>query len=261
MNPMRTATGRSSRALALALVPPLLVACGADLPSTAPSVGPVSTITLSTLPGGTLSSIGDTAMIVARTEDARGTLHPDAQVTWSLSTPDVVELIGPGRVRALRNGRVTIRATVDPARTGVAPSGYRATQVVDSLVLEVRQQPARVVGRLDSLFLTIGARRPITLDILDARGTPLAPEVRPPLVLGAGNSAVVTVDGTGIVRSMGDGTTIVSVSAGPATWHQRVVVQSRRPHVSCMSYLQRRRTQQACVTNQFTLRETRSTAP
>ncbi len=246
---------------AIALMALALAACGNETP-TAPFRGGVATaLALSVANGGALASLGDTAVITARVADANGTALTDAPLRWTVSAPGVVEVVGPGRLRALRNGRVTVVATIDPTLTGVAPDGYYADRLGDSVTIEVRQVPARIVGALDALFLTVGARRPLQLQVLDARGTPIAPEVMPRVLLATGNANVVTVDSAGQVRSVGDGTTTVTVSAGPATWQQQVRVQARRPHVSCMAYTARRRALGTCVNNQFVIHEARSAQP
>jgi hypothetical protein len=247
--------------VALAAMTLMAAACGNDTPTAASRGGVATAITLSMPGGGSLASLGDTARITAQVEDVDGRPLGDAPLQWTVTTPGIVEQVGPGQFRALRNGRTVVVATIDPGLTGVKPTGYHADRVVDSVAIEVRQQPAQIIGAIDALFRTIGTRRALQLQVLDARGTPVDPAVLPRIMLTTGNANVATVDSTGRVRSVGDGTTTISVSAGSATWQQQIEVQARRPHVSCMTYTTRRRTAGACVNNQFVIYEARSVQP
>jgi hypothetical protein len=234
-----------------------LMACTSDQ-VVGPSIGGTpGSISLSVIGSASLASLGDTATIRPRLLDVGGsalaaTDIATAPVRWSMSTPGILEQVGTGVFRAVRNGRVTVIAEIDPAATGIRPSGYYATRLVDSVTIEVRQQPANVTATFDSAFTMLGVLRQLRFTVADARGN-LITEGLPRTVFTSADARIASVDSTGTVRSTGEGSTRLTAAIGSFTWNATVVVQPRRAHVSCMVYAQRKRSKQSCVTNNFTL--------
>jgi hypothetical protein len=244
---------RTSRLLRSALVFASvgLAACQADT-AVAPGGAVPSRVSVSLASTSPLASFGDTAVVRARVLDAAGNEIPGVPVIYSVASNTVLESVGTGLFRSRGNGTAVIRVQVDPAATGARPKGYYADRLVDSVAVIVQQQPARIVAAADTVFPLINLLRTFGLTATDARGnaitTPLNPQWQ------SGNPTIATVDATGRVRSVANGSTPVSVRLGAFTWQTTVVVNANRTHVSCMRYIRRKQQQQQCVTNTVTLR-------
>jgi hypothetical protein len=245
---------RSPRGLVAAAAATALAACGADEPLRPAGAEP-ATVTLTTASAVALASLGDTALVHPRVIDRAGAALAGVPLRWSLSRSGVVEADGEGVYRAVGNGRVTIVAELDPAHTGVRPGGYWAGRLADSVVVEVRQRPARLtLAPVDTAFGTLGARRQLRALVTDARGHALL-DGPPPLTWRSADPRVLAVDSTGLVRSLGDGVTHVAVEAATLRVTATFSVNARRPHTSCMVFAQRRQSRQSCVTLDFVVRE------
>jgi hypothetical protein len=260
-------TFRSRRTLAprlTTLAAALLVtACRSDS-VLAPSGGAVDAVRLAAS-SRQLTSLGDTLRLDALVRDAAGERLNAVPMQWQLSSTGVLEPLGNGLFRAVGNGRVTIVGAVDPSATGVRPRGYYADLVTDSIVVDVEQRPAQVLTlSADTLFTMVGLARPVRLRITDARGY----EVDPALLRVSYqvlDPHVATVDSTGMVRSASEGRTELVATAGTATgsttWRAPITVRPRAAHTSCMTFTQRRRARQACVTSDFVVHAPRGGTP
>jgi hypothetical protein len=231
-----------------------LTACAAD-DALRPRDAQPAGVHLSVDATGALASLGDTAIVRMQVLDARGAVMRDAHPRWSLSADGIVVADAEGVFRAVGNGRVTIVASIDPGTTGVRPSGYFAERVADSVVIEVRQKAARLtLAPVDTAFGALGTHRQLGVHVTDARGNAMLGGP-PPLTWRSADARVVQVDGAGVVRSVGEGTSQVTVQVGDLVGAATFTVQPRRPHTSCMVFAQRRQTRQSCVTVDFTLHE------
>jgi hypothetical protein len=160
-----------------------------------------------------LASLGDTARVTARVLDAAGRPVAGAVVRWSLAGGAVAR-DGEGVYRAVANGRATVVAEVDVGETGVAPAGYWARRVADSVTIDVRQRAARLaIARADTAFRTLGARRLLAVAVTDARGHALL-DGPPPLAWRSADPGVVAVDAAGLLHSVARGSARVTVQAG-----------------------------------------------
>ncbi|MDF1505192.1 hypothetical protein, partial [Roseisolibacter sp. H3M3-2] len=122
------------------------------------------------LDSATLASLGDSARVTARVLDAGRRRFAGAAVRGSLSAAAMAR-DREGVYRAVANGRAVVRAEVDVGETGVAPGGYWARPVADSVVLEVRQRPARpALVPVDTALRALGERRQRVARVTDARG-------------------------------------------------------------------------------------------
>lgn len=244
----------SSRGLAIAACSTTLAACGADDPLRPTGAEPAA-VALATTSTLALASLGDTALVRPRVLDRSGAALAGLPLRWSLSRTGVVQPDGEGVYRAVGNGRVTIVAELDPGQTGVRPGGYWAGRLADSVVVEVRQRPARLtLAPVDTAFGSLGARRQLRALVTDARGHALL-DGPPPITWRSADPRVLAVDGTGLVRSQGDGVTQVAVEAATLRVTTTFSVDARRPHTSCMVFAQRRQSRQSCVTLDFVVRE------
>ncbi len=232
----------------------VFAACDANEPLGA-SGSEAEAVTLSTQGPTLLTSLGDTAIVRSQVLDRSGTPLDSVPLRWTITPADVVQADGEGVFRAVGNGRVTVVAAIDVADTGVRPGGYWASRLADTVVIEVRQRPSRlVIAPVDTAFTTIGARRQLSVQVSDARGNPMLGGP-PPLTWRSADPRVVTVDSAGVVRSSGEGDAQVIVQADEVVGAAAFTVRPRLPHTSCMVVAQRRRTQQSCVTLDFVLRE------
>jgi hypothetical protein len=231
-----------------------LGACSPD-DAVRPEAARPARITLDADTRAALASLGDTARVTPRVLDQEGRPLAGVALRWSLAPAGVVQRDAEGVYRAVGNGRATIVAAVDVGETGVRADGYWATPVADTVVVEVRQRPARLtLAAVDTAFGTLGALRQLRAEVTDARGNALL-DGPPPLTWRAENAAVLAVDGAGVVRSLGEGTSRVTVQADGLAGAATFTVSPRLPHTSCMLFAQRRQTRQACVTLDLVVRE------
>ena len=204
---------------------------------------------------GALASLGDSAVLQPHVLDETGRALHGVPLRWSASPAGIVVQDAEGVYRAIGNGRVTIVAEIDVGRTGVRPDGYWAARVADSVVVDVQQRGTRLVlAPVDTAFSTLGAMRQMRVLVTDARGHPLA-GARPSLTWTSAQPGVVKVDGTGAVRSVAEGTGLVTVQAAGLSGAATFTVRPRLPHTSCMVFSQRRQSKQSCVTLDFVVRE------
>jgi hypothetical protein len=244
-----SSTGRIRRLLVGSTL--LLGACQSDHPL-APSGALPERLYASVAATSMLTSLGDSAVVRARVVDAAGNEITGTPLAWNVSDPDVLESLGGGVFRSRANGTTVVRVTVDPSATGARPSGYFADRLIDSVVVTVQQQPARIIAvSADTAFTLLGQSRSMAVRITDARGHQLLAGFAPSWY--TSDRAVAVVDSTGRVRTLGNGTTQLTVRAGSAELRTTLIVNAVRTHVSCMRYLNRRQQQQQCVTNTVTM--------
>lgn len=256
---------RKPRARAIAVLAGALLvsACQGDS-ILAPREGGANSVWLSATTQ-LLTSLGDTLRLKSLVRDATGAPAPDVPMRWQLSAPGILEPLGNGLFRAVGNGRVTIRATVDPSATGVRPSGYFANVSSDSMIVNVQQAPAYMVAlSVDTLYTMIGVRRAVGLQVTDARGHEIERDVLS-VAYEMMDPRVATVDGAGVVRSVEEGRTelvaTARTAAGATTWRAPVNVRPRATHTSCMNFTQRRQARKSCVTSDFVVHASREVTP
>ena len=185
----------------------LLVACGGgDGPTSPPAVTSV-TITTSS---GTLAAIGETTTLTALAKSAKGATIGGATITWSSSSPNVATVSG-GVVTAVGNGTTTISATAD----GIAGT----TQIT------VQQSVTQVsVTFASDTIRALGDTARASTTPRDARGNAVAGKTATWSSL---TPAVVTIDGTGLMTAIAEGTGTVVVTVD-AQQGQRVVQVRQR---------------------------------
>jgi hypothetical protein len=231
-----------------------LTACGAaDL--VRPYHSPAAIVTLTASSSVSLASVGDTDIVTPLVFDQQGNTIDGVRLHWSFSPSGIVQQDGDGIFRAIGNGRVTVVVEIDPGETGVRPAGYWAARIADSVVIEVRQRPARVTfAPVDTAFTALGGTRQVRVQVADARGHPML-DGPPLLTWQSSDPRVVLVDSVGVVRSFGEGTARISVHAGELTGGATFTVRPRLPHTSCMVVEVRRQNRQSCVTIDLIVRE------
>ena len=145
-----------------------------------------------------LASVGEEVTLSARGMDPRGDSIPGTAFSFEIRDGSVVEEAGAARFRARADGRTFIIAT-----SAVRPA------LRDSAVISVTQRIANtVVTPLVSTISAIGGTAQLGATARDARGNEM------PLVAtwSTDNAAVASVDGTGLVRALSNGTAHISAT-------------------------------------------------
>ena len=185
----------AAAALSAALWGPL--ACG-DGDTEPPPPDPPRPTTVTVTPAtADLTALGATVQLRAQVLDQYGQVMAGAAVTWSSGDASVAAVDGSGLVTAAANGAATITATAGSA------SGTAAVTVMQSAGSVVVSPAVATIGPGDTVRLTAEA--------FDGNGY---------LVAGAEFSwsssdvSVTTVDASGLVRGVGEGTATITASAG-----------------------------------------------
>ena len=145
----------------------------------------------------TLRAIGETALLTATATDSGGSAISDPVVNWSSSDPGVATVNHEGLVTAVSNGTATITATLDGA-SAFATVTVSAIDRIDVLP---------VSAFLDSAGETVQ----LTATAFDRNGQ-VVPEAL--ISWASGNPAVATVDSTGLVTAVANGTATITAAAG-----------------------------------------------
>lgn len=142
-----------------------------------------------------LTSVGSEATYTARVLDPRGAEITGAGVNWSAANTAVATSQGGGRFRAAGNGTTQVTATSATVAT-----------VSGSASLVVAQRVARLsVTPAIATLTAIGATQGYTAAATDANGNAMAATV----VWRIANSAIASVNASGVVTAVAPGTTDV----------------------------------------------------
>jgi DNA-binding beta-propeller fold protein YncE len=145
--------------------------------------------------------VGDTLQFTAVARDFAGLAVPNAPIVFESSNPTVLQVIGPaGRSRAMASGTARLRA--------------RSGTTADSAQVRVYGVPAQVTVTPDSLRLLVADDAPLAVVVRDGTGQVIP---NAPATFASGDTTVARVTGAGVVRAVGVGTTIATVSAGTAS--------------------------------------------
>ncbi|MFN8583156.1 MAG: Ig-like domain-containing protein [Gemmatimonadaceae bacterium] len=155
-----------------------------------------------------LASIGISQQFVAVAKDANGYVVPLLMYTWSSTHPSVATVDASGLATSVATGSTTISAV--------------ASGVTGTATLTVSQQPVSIDVNPPTLtFDALGGTQSLSAVVRDANGQ---------VIPGASVSwtsldvAVATVDATGIVTAVANGTTTITVASGGATQTAAVTV-------------------------------------
>lgn len=157
---------------------------------------------------GTLVSFGETLQLDARPLDANNNLIPGVSVDWSSADESVATVDGNGLVTAIGNGSADITAT---------GGGSTATAAVT-----VTQRAARIdVSPSARTFPALGDTVRVTAEPFDANGNAVADaEVE----WSSTDQAVATVDSTGLVTAIGNGSATIAATVGAASGAAEITV-------------------------------------
>ncbi len=181
----------------------LVPGCGSEetaAPAPHPSPEPARPASISVTPAtASLTALGDTVRLVAEVRDQRGRPLEGAGVAWASGDPAVASVDGSGLVTAVGNGTASVSAT----------SG--ALSAMASLT--VTQEASRVAVTPTAATLVAGDTLRLSAEAFDASGHAMPGAA---FAWSTGDAAVATVDSTGLVRGVAEGTAMIAASAGSA---------------------------------------------
>lgn len=158
----------------------------------------------------TLTAVGETVQMEAVVYDSGDTIIPGAPVVWTSSLPDVATVGANGLVTAVSTGTTQITAASGTVKT-LAPVSVVFPPEAFSVTLNISSATLTEVGQ--SLQLAA-----MVFD-LDGEAIPGAP-----VTWSSSNPAVASVDDTGLVTAVFNGTTQITASSGDARDSARISV-------------------------------------
>ena len=201
----RPAVGSIVALLALAA----WLACGKDSPTTPTPVTPVATrIDVTPSSPQPLNSIGQTVQLASRVLDQNGQPVAGAVVAWSSGDAAVATVNASGLVTAVSNG--TTQITV---RSGSVSASATVTVMQSAGSIAIEPQTATL--------MSIGETVQLASRVLDQNGQPVAGAV---VAWSSGDAAVATVNASGLVTAVSNGTTQITVRSGSVSASATVTV-------------------------------------
>src|SRR5207244_9551178 len=151
------------------------------------TVGSVASVTVT--PATASVQVGQTVQLTGTPRDPGGIPVPGRVVTWTTSNPSVATVTASGLVSGLAAGSATI--------TGMC-EGMTATALITVTAVPV----ASVTVTPATASVAVGQTVQLTATPKDASGTPLSGRV---VTWATSNSAIATVNGSGLVSSVAVG--------------------------------------------------------
>lgn len=192
------------------LVLALIVACGGtdEAAPTEPPEPPVAT-TVSISPAAVdLSSLGETLQLTAAVADQNGQAMAGASVSWTTTDNSVASVSAGGLVTAVANGSATVTAT----------SGSAA----GTAAVTVAQRAARVdISPASVEFSSLGDSVQFTAAPFDANDNAVEDAT---VTWSSEDDAVATVDSSGLVTAVGNGTANITAQADAVSGAAAVTV-------------------------------------
>ena len=192
-------------ALAAAAVLLGTLSCGDD-GTTEPPV-PVATTVTVTPDSVELAALEDTEQLTAQVLDQNGWAMAGASVSWSSGDTAVAVVDTAGLVMATGNGLVAITATAGSA------SGSATVTVEQVVSGTIAIAPA--VGTL-----ALGDTLRLVAEAVDGNGHPIEE-----FTWSSSDARVAHVDGSGLVRGVGEGTATIAATAGDAQGSAEIAVE------------------------------------
>jgi Tol biopolymer transport system component len=161
----------------------------------------------------TAYSIGDTLQSVAVPATRSGVAIPGPAIVWTVVGQDTAaKLIDAttGRVRAVKNGSVRLRAKTD-------------TAAAEKVVFVVQRAATISVTSSGFTLTSVGSTQGLTASALDARNTPMAPGAVA-ITWASLNPNVATVNSAGVVTAVSSGQTTIAASGGGTAGYSLVTV-------------------------------------
>ncbi|MGM0555192.1 MAG: Ig-like domain-containing protein [Myxococcota bacterium] len=167
-----------------------------------------SIVTVEVAPDSLTLGAGDSARLTATARTADGERVEDAQIEWSSSDPNIVEVDEEGGVAALAPGSVLVTAESEFGR------GSAAITVTPRPAASVTVSP-------DPAVLEEGATLQLTTDVFAANGDRLDDRT---VQWSIDDTSIATVDSSGILRGNAAGMTTVTAAAGASSGSATVEV-------------------------------------
>lgn len=158
----------------------------------------------------TLTTVGETVQLEAVVYDSGDTVIPGATIVWTSSLPAVATVGANGLVTAVSDGTTQINAASGTA-TMVATVSVFFPPEAFSITLDISSATLTEVGQTLQLAAKV-------YDI-DGEAIPGAP-----VTWSSSNPAVATVDETGLVTAVFNGTTQITATSGDARESARISV-------------------------------------
>ncbi len=152
-------------------------------------------------------ALGDTLRLTAEVQDQAGRPMPGEVVMWTASDTLVATVDASGRVAAVGNGAATVTAT--------------AGEISGDAAIEVMQVARRVTMTPSADTLILGDSLRVAAEALDANRHAVAGAA---FTWSSSDAAIATVDTTGVVRGVGEGTTEIAAATGSVQGIARITV-------------------------------------
>ena len=159
-----------------------------------------------------LAALGATEQLTAEVRDQSGQVLSGAAVTWSSSSAAAATVGASGLVTAVSNGTATITATVGSA------SGATMVTVAQEVSAVVVTPAADTVVERDTLR--------VAAEATDANGNAVAGTE---FTWASGDTAVATVDASGLVTSVGAGEVEIMATTSEVTGRAHLIVVALAP--------------------------------
>ena len=171
-----------------------------------------SAVSVAVAPTADTLLVGDTLHLTARVTDANGQFVGGAVIDWESSDTTVAVVDEAGIVRAVDAGVASVSATSG----GVSGRAELLVKARSATTLTVTPDRAR--------FAAVGDTARLSADVRDQRGRPMPAAV---VAWASGDTAVATVDSSGLVTSVRNGHTRIEARAGTASDTVTVEVSQR----------------------------------
>ena len=147
--------GTQARSFALLLAAATLAACS-DSPLGPDDAGAAMHVAATEREATT---IGESMSLIAAVLTARGDTIADATIAWVVSEPDVLEALGGGRFRVLREGTVRVAAVWprDPSIRAEMTVTVNASFLASACITRTDQDPVGVAARCAAQRVVVSA--------------------------------------------------------------------------------------------------------
>ena len=207
---------RIPRRFSFTLVAGLSLSCGGESttapprpPPPPPPPAPVATTVTVTPETATFAALGNTVQLAARVLDQNGQAITNATISWASSDGAVATVDNAGLVSAVGNGSATVTAASGEA------SGS-ATITVEQVATSIRVSP-----EADTLG-AIGATTQLSATAEDANGREVPGSA---FTWVSSDTLVATVDESGLVTAIGNGSATVTAASGEASGSATITVE------------------------------------
>ena len=188
----------------------LATACGGGdsasptAPPTVPDPPRATSVTVS--PTTAELDVGETVQLTAEVRDQSSNVMAGASVTWTTSASTVVTVDGTGLLTGVAPGTATITASAGSAQETVQITVVSVMQPVVSVEVSSPAEPTALGEPLQ-----LGETLQLSAEALDENGQAVAGVE---FSWESSNTSVATVDATGLVTGVAEGTATITASAG-----------------------------------------------